>query len=290
MSSTAEMNYQSAYQCAVFLHTQNERIIANPLMVRRDLASSEKMTGFAQEIYTRLEQCRHLIFSPVSLSELDDEDLTSMEHEISILSKTLKNNMMTSRYFEVFQEIVLDKLEIIRVVAPRSFPIQMLLSQHLHTIENRVLDDEWVQLNLDTDEKIKLFTDSFFQLLELNYKLFTSTPLSTDERPRVIIDRIFNALPSEDMRVIFQQMVMDRLPKFESVANQFKVELLSRELLKREADIRGLRARLDELKDQMIDLDTDFSQLVVEFKSVLSAIKMHEIGYQMLGGKVGIKA
>lgn len=195
------------YDHAAFFHNQSVLIHHFPLWVRDNLTTPEHMGIYANEICKRMERCWHFIFSPIQLNYQNDKYMTSVGHEISILGETLKNNVMTRRYYGIFKKIVLDKYDIFKTVDPRTLPAQGFLSQQLLHIEKCLSDKDWVNVKLDTEDKKQLFMGSILRLIELNFDILNTISSHPDESPWLIINRISTILPSEKMRNIFQKRV-----------------------------------------------------------------------------------
>lgn len=281
MSSMTPMTYHSACDSAAYFHHQTELIQSDLLWVRDNLRSSEQMRTFSNGIYERIDQCRHFITSPVQLDDEDDEDLTTIVDEITFLSDTLKHNVRTYCHFEIFQKIVLEKLEIVRSVAPRVLPLQVLLSDQLLEIEKRISDTDWIAKNLDTDEKVKLFMSSFLQLLELNSQHLILGSLPLGEAPVLIIQRISTALPTDEIYAIFQREVMHQLPFLEEKGKKYKRDKFARELPEQQEEVKALQREVTELRTKLDAPGADSNLKDLEAQSsnrlFLRLIGLHEL-------------
>lgn len=286
MSSVTEMAYRSACETAEFFQSTTQIINEQPIWVSNHLASTDQMRAFSDKVFGLINGSRHLISSPVQLDPVDDEHLTTIDFEVSVLAKTLEDNLMTARYYKIFKSIVLEPLEIIRVVEPHTHPIQVVLSQHLTDIEKRLNEDGWIAKHLDTPDKVRIFASSFYQLLKMNVEYLVGSTIGKEERPQAIINRISQIMNDNGHGDVFDLEVMKMLPELESLGKTVKMEKVSRMIPDMECDMEKLHARLNELKIRRGNLDENGETLDVEEKNLTRLIEFHKVGYHMLKAEV----
>ena len=195
MTSPVKIAHNAACQLTIELQEESIRL-QDPVHFRETFSTDQKMESFASGLFEKLSKHWRCLTTAVAVEAdgYDDEGepvtLTSIYSELRKINQVILQNEETRELSEIFNQVLMDKVEVVREVNPRSFPFPLLFRNHLLELKEKVTTEEFRGKQLNTEEKIQLFAEAFFQLLESNqaYLSFSSAEGSMKELVFAVVE------------------------------------------------------------------------------------------------------